>query len=216
MATFRTRYMAMLPLAALALMLAVLLIRPDRPAEAAAQENAPKNSGADEQAIRKAGAAYLDALNKGDLNALMAVWTADADYIDESGKPTRGRDAITALVKKTLPDLKGTKVTSKLNSLKFLRPEVALEDGSLTFSWADGSKTSNRYALVWVKSGERWLISSARDLPAEADDLPSLPYASLRGLEWLVGEWQDASDKIDVNIVCRWDRNRRDCPRLRQ
>jgi uncharacterized protein (TIGR02246 family) len=147
-------------------------------------------------------------MNKGDLDALMAFWTPDADYVDEAGKVTRGKDALTALFKKGLTENKGSKVTGKTNSLKFLRPDVALEDGTLEFAAPDGSKDSDRYAVVWVKSGDRWLISSARDLPDEVTDVPSLAYPQLKGLEWLVGEWQDASDKIDVDLVCRWDRNK--------
>src|SRR5262249_3795428 len=42
----------------------------------------------------------------------------------------------------------------------------------------------------------------------EVNDLPSLAYPQLKSLEWLVGEWQDASDKIDVKLVCRWDLNK--------
>jgi uncharacterized protein (TIGR02246 family) len=181
-----------------------------RPADAAGQERstAQASKGGDEQAIRKAAAAYVEAMNKGDLNAVMAFWTSDADYIDESGKATRGKEALTALFKNGLAEIKGKKVTGKAHSLKFLRPEVAMEDGSLEFTAADGSKESNRYAVVWVKSGDHWLISSARDLPAETSDLPSLAYLQLKGLEWLVGEWQDASDKIDVHAVCRWDHSK--------
>lgn len=192
-----------------------LLVQPAGSVDASGQErtNAPaaktsSGSAADEQAIRKAGTGYVEAMNKGDLNAVMTFWTPDADYIDEAGKVTRGMDALTALFKKGLVENKGSKVTGKSHSLKFLRPEVAMEDGTLEFAAPDGSKESNRYAVVWVKSGDRWLISSARDLPTEVNDLPSLAYPQLKALEWMVGEWQDASDKIDVNIVCRWDWNK--------
>ncbi len=147
-------------------------------------------------------------MNRGNLEALLALWSPDADYIDEAGKVTRGKEALTAVFKKSLADIKGSKVAGKMNSLKFLRPDVAVEDGSLEFTAPDGTKESNRYAIVWVKSGDHWLISSARDLPAEVNDVPSLAYPQLKALEWLVGEWQDASDKIDVSVVCRWDRNK--------
>ena len=54
-------------------------------------------------------------------------------------------------------------------------------------------RESNRYAIVWVKSGDKWLISSARDLPTEVAAAPSLPYLQLKSLEWLVGEWKSKS-----------------------
>jgi uncharacterized protein (TIGR02246 family) len=196
--------------AAVSVLAVSLLVQLPRPADAAGQERskAQDSKAGDEQAIRKAGAAYVEAMNKGDLNAMMAFWSPDADYIDESGKQTRGKEALTALFKKGLAENKGSKITGKTNSLKFLRPEVAMVDGSLEFAAPGGSKESNRYAVVWVKSGDRWLISSARDLPAETSEVPSLAYPQLKSLEWLVGEWQDASDKIDVHAVCRWDHNK--------
>jgi uncharacterized protein (TIGR02246 family) len=163
---------------------------------------------ADEDAIRKATAAYMNAVNQCDLNAILALWAPDADYIDEAGKVTRGREAVGELFKKCLPEMKGTKVTSRVHAVKFLRPEVALADGTLELTAPDGTRNSNRYAVVWVKSGDRWLISSARDLPSEVNDLPSLAAAQLEPLAWLVGEWDDQSDKVDVHVVCRWAPNK--------
>ena len=162
----------------------------------------------EEQAIRQAQANYIVAMNKGDLDAILAFWAADADYVDEAGKMTKGKDAIAALYRKVLPTLKDTKISGKIHSIKFLRPEVALADGSIDHAAADGTKDSNRYAVVWTKTDGKWLISSARDLPAEVIDLPSLAYAQLKPLEWLVGEWVDDDPKKDVSIRVTWDKNK--------
>src|SRR5690242_17408816 len=93
-----------------------------------------------EQAVRKASAAHLEALNKGDLDGLLAYWAPDADYIDESGKKTSGHDALKALFKTILADLKGSKIGGKIYSVKFMRPEVALVDGDLQTTAADGTR----------------------------------------------------------------------------
>jgi uncharacterized protein (TIGR02246 family) len=169
------------------------------------QGQAPANG---EQPVRKAVAAYVDALNKGDVDGLMAFMAPDADIVDENGKTTRGHDALAARFKTVLQDRKGSKVGGKIYSVKFLRPEVALVDGSLEFTAADGTRESNRYAFVWVKSGDRWLLSSARDLPAEVDELPSLPYPQLKSLEWLIGDWADEGGKGAVQIKCKWAPNK--------
>jgi uncharacterized protein (TIGR02246 family) len=162
----------------------------------------------DEQAVRKAAAAYFEAMNKGDLDGLMACLAPDADFIDEDGKTTRGHDALAARFKGLLPTLKGSKVAGKVASVKFLRPEVALVDGSIEVAAPDGTKDSNRYAVVWVKSGDKWVISSARDLPAEVEDVPSLSYPQLKSLEWLTGDWADDSGKGLVQIKCKWAPNK--------
>ena len=166
---------------------------------------APANS---EQAVRKAVAAYVEAMNKGDLDGLMACLAPDADFIDEAGKTTRGTEALTARFKTLLPTLKGTKVGGKVYSVKFLRPEVALVDGALEYTSADGTRDSNRFAVVWVKSGDKWVISSARDLPAEVEEAPSLTYPQLKPLEWLIGDWVDDPGKGTVKINCKWAPNK--------
>jgi uncharacterized protein (TIGR02246 family) len=159
-----------------------------------------------EQAIRKAAAGFIDALNKGDLDGVMAYWAPDADLIDAAGKPTRGQDALAAHFKTRLRERKGSRFAGKVRSVKFLRPEVALVDGEVQTTSADSDRDSYRYAVVWVKSGEKWLISSARDLPAEIEDLPSLTYPQLRPLEWMVGDWADEAGT--VQIKCKWAPNK--------
>jgi uncharacterized protein (TIGR02246 family) len=170
-----------------------------------ADRKAPAN---DEQAVRKASKAHLLALNKGDLDGIMAYWSPDADFIDEAGKKTSGHAALKALFKTMLADWKGSKIGSKVYAVKFLRPEVALVDGSLEITSADGDRDSNRFAVVWVKSGDKWLISSARDLPAGVTEVPSLPYPQLKSLEWMIGEWVEAGDKSNVKVKCTWGPNK--------
>jgi uncharacterized protein (TIGR02246 family) len=185
----------------LGLLAAALLVLP----AFSGQGQAPTS---DEQAVRKAAADHLAALNKGDLDGVMAYWAPDADYIDETGKTTRGREALTALVKTMLANLKGYKFGGKVYSVKFLRPDVALVDGLLETTAPDGTRDSNRYAIVWAKSGDKWLISSARDLPAEVDDVPSLTYPQLKPLEWMVGDWVDDGGKSAVKVKCYWAPNK--------
>src|SRR5688572_3762642 len=76
---------------------------------------------ADEQSIRQAVADYAAALSKGDLNAVAAFWTADAQYTDDSGATHKGRDAIVALFRKGLAEAKGTKYQLRVTALRFVR-----------------------------------------------------------------------------------------------
>jgi uncharacterized protein (TIGR02246 family) len=175
--------------------------------QVAGQGAEPKATG-DEAAIRAAFTAYLTATTNADFKGVLAFWATDADYIDEAGKMTRGKEQIGELFKKSLPQRKGIKISGKLNSIKFLRPEVCLVDGSIEFTEKDGIKESGRYAVVWTKSGDKWLISSVRDLPSEVTDLPSMSAAQLQGLEWLVGEWHDDGAAKDVVVSIRWDTNK--------
>jgi uncharacterized protein (TIGR02246 family) len=183
----------------LGLLATILLVLP----AFSGQGQAPTN---DEQVVRKASVAFTEAMNKGDLDGMMAPWSPDADLIDEDGKTTRGHDPLRARFKTRLTTLKGSKVAGKIHSVKFLRPEVALVDGSLEITSADGERAANRYAVVWVKSGNKWLISSARDLPAEVEEVPSLTYPQLKSLEWMIGDWVNEGGTVQVK--CKWAPNK--------
>jgi uncharacterized protein (TIGR02246 family) len=196
--------LALLAVAAAAVVLAVRPV-PNR-AEAAGQ-GAEKAAGAEAE-IRKANADYAAAMTAGDVDAIMAFWAADADYIDEAGKQTTGNDKIAALFRKAAPETKGSKANMRIHSLKFLRPEICLEDGTVERTLATGTKETNRFAIVWTKTGDKWLISSVRDLPTDVTDLPSVAAAHLSDLGWLVGEWADDSPKADVNVKVAWGTNK--------
>jgi uncharacterized protein (TIGR02246 family) len=167
----------------------------------------PAKGGNDEAGIKQAATAYLAALTAGDLDAVMAHWDEDADYIAEDGTVTRGKAAITALFKATFPKPKGTKFDGKTTSLKFLRGEIALQDGTLTVTDPDGTAETSRYAIVWTKAGGKWLLSSVRDLPAEVVDVPSAAYPQLKALEWLVGEWT-GEGAADIKLTAKWAENK--------
>ena len=99
-------------------------------AEAAGQKEGEAKPAGDAE-IRKTNTDYAAALTAGDLDAIMAFWAPDADYVDEDGKQAKGSEQIAALFKKSLPETKGSKVAVKVQSLKFLRPEICLEDGTV-------------------------------------------------------------------------------------
>src|SRR6266851_3393545 len=94
----------------------------------------PKN---DEQGILKAMQAYEAAFNKGDLDAVMAFWTSDAEFISDDGKATRGRDAIAAQTKRSFPEHKGLTIKLINKSIRFPKPDVALQDGIVTMTAQD-------------------------------------------------------------------------------
>jgi uncharacterized protein (TIGR02246 family) len=118
--------------------------------EAAGQ--AGSTPAGDEAAIRAASRAYLESLEKGDLDGIMAHWADDADFIDEGGKITRGKAQLAARFKESLPDVKGAKFSGKMTSIKFLRPEICLVDGTLRPSCATAPKSR----AGTQSSGPRW------------------------------------------------------------
>ena len=73
---------------------------------------------------------------------------------------------------------------------KFPTPDTAIEDGNSLVIAPDGTAPSRaRYTNVMVRKDGKWLLESVR----EAAYAPPSNYESLRGLEWVIGEWVDNS-----------------------
>src|SRR6185369_13961354 len=84
----------------------------------------------DEAAIRKSDNAYVEAYNKHDAKALAALWSPEAVYVDpETGDEAIGREEIEKDFTDTFANLKDAKLEVKVDSIKFLSPNVAIENG---------------------------------------------------------------------------------------
>jgi uncharacterized protein (TIGR02246 family) len=163
-----------------------------------------RNTTGDEQTIRQIIADYAQAISKGDLAAVSALWAPDAEYTDESGTATKGRDAVAALFRQFISNHKGAKMTMKVTSLRVLKGDVALVNGTSTVTMPDGQIHEGHFTSVWVKADGKWQVHSARDLPGHAGEAAA--GAALKPLQWMVGDWE--AEKGDVSVTVRWTLNR--------
>jgi uncharacterized protein (TIGR02246 family) len=198
--------------AAICLVLGFALTRtnhaaPDDKADKAVKAVADKPASEDEAAIKKAINDYSAAFAKGDAAAVLAMWTPDAEFIDEDGKVYSGRDALAPLFKKSLPSFKGYKITAKLTSVRFIKPDVALVDGEQTFTPPQGESDVSRFTSVWVKADGEWRIRSARDLTPELPE-ETVHGRYLRQLDWLIGEWVNEGTDTTVHLKVSWGLNK--------
>jgi uncharacterized protein (TIGR02246 family) len=162
----------------------------------------------DQQAIRQAATAYSAAFEKGDIDELLSHWSPDAEYIDESGKLTQGRDAIAAVIRKNVQNLKGYKLKLEGKGLRFVTADVAMVDGKAKLVSPEGKEDVTPYAAVWVKSGGKWRVRSLRDLGDDEAKEPATSADHLKVLEPLLGEWVCADKGRNVRVRCRWTLNK--------
>jgi uncharacterized protein (TIGR02246 family) len=158
----------------------------------------------DDEAIRKNVAAFSKAFNAGDLNGVMAGWSEDAEFIHESGKVYRGKPAIRVMLQKALEGYKGHKQAIKIDSIRFVCPDVALEEGTVTMTSPENVVDTGKYSSVWVKAGGKWHMDRVRDLPDAAEDDRPASFDKLKGLNWMLGEWGDKEGKGRVKLACKW------------
>jgi uncharacterized protein (TIGR02246 family) len=152
----------------------------------------------DKEAIFNNAKAFVDAFEKGDARAVAAFWTEDGDYVDLTGRHLQGRPAIENAFKNFFTENKGLKLRIDVNSVRFVTPDTAIEDGTTSVIPPDGAPTNQaRYTNVHVKKDGQWVLQSVREAPYT----PPGNYEHLRGLEWAVGEWVDEGDGPEIDHV---------------
>lgn len=167
-------------------------------ASAQAQDAAGKEL---QEAIDK----YVAAYNSGAVDQVMGHWAENSDFVDIRGRFHEGRELISALFRRGFASNPGRKMQLNSAARKFLSPDVAMDDGILELTAADGEKDRGRYTVVWTKVGGKWLIRSARDIPLEAEEPAATPQPPpLEELAWLVGKWEAKSEKYQITLDCDW------------
>jgi uncharacterized protein (TIGR02246 family) len=140
----------------------------------------------DKAALRKNGEAFAVAFHNGDARGVAAFWAPDGDYTDLAGRHLKGRENIEKAFERLFAEQKGLNVSIDSQSLRFVTPDVAIEDGVSEVFSADGTPPSKaRYTIVHVKKDGQWQLSSVRESPYA----PPSNHSRLRPLEWALGEW---------------------------
>jgi uncharacterized protein (TIGR02246 family) len=187
-----------------ALALATPWARGDEP-KAAPDKAAQPGRDNDKKAIQEVVDAFKQAFNKGDVKAISALFTEDAEVVDEHGGKVQGRQAITEHFAAGFGDAPGAKIEIDADSLRFLGADAATEEGRARVLPADGSAPElTRYLVIYVKQGGKWLQSSVREYP----DTQVSHHDRLKELEWMLGDWIDESADSVVFTTCAWSEDK--------
>jgi len=163
----------------------------------------------DEAAIRKSDDAYVRAYNKQDAKALAALWSPEAVYVDpETGDESVGREEIEKEFADTFAGLKDAKLEVNVNSIKFLSPNVAVEDGTARVIRPKGEPDESTYSALFVKRDGKWLLDRVTEEEPPAP--PPSNYDHLKDLEWMVGSWidNDEDGQTTIQTDCNWTKNK--------
>ena len=147
-------------------------------AAATAKVAAPATIQADDaKAIAALVASFTKAFNAGDAAAAAATYAEDALVVDEQGERTEGRAAIRDQLAASFADSPGSTIAIKVDTLRFLGPDTALEEGrtTITPAGAGGVPEMTRFTVVYVKHDGQWLQSAVRDEVSHDLDPPRPP-----------------------------------------
>lgn len=160
----------------------------------------------DEKPIRDLIAAFTKAYNAGDAKAIASMFTVGGEAADEKGNVARGRAEIERIFAAVFQEHPQAKITIKVDSIRFLGPTVAIEEGVSTVVRTPGEPgESGRYSVTYVVQDGKWLMAAARELAADDEQFAA---SELEQLGWLVGNWIDESSEGLVKSSYRWDEKR--------
>jgi uncharacterized protein (TIGR02246 family) len=134
----------------------------------AAGPAAAQAPASDDAAVRALVKTYSAAREKGDVAALTALFTADADQLVSSGEWRRGREAVVTGSLASSQQTQGTR-TLTIETVRMIAANVAIADSRYDIAQANG--TTRRMWASWlvVKDGTGWKIAGIRNmLPAPA------------------------------------------------
>jgi uncharacterized protein (TIGR02246 family) len=174
----------------------------------AQQRTAPKAETTitpDEQQIRQGVVAFVEQYNAHKADALAALFAPDARMVFGDGSEVNGLEEIKQSFEEAFSASPKSAISVVVDTIRFLTPDVAVEEGS-TSTFPDGETLTSegRYTVVHLKKNGRWLMQSVRVV--EEQSLSA--YGELQPLEWLIGEWIDEGRDEDVHATFRWDENR--------
>ncbi len=160
---------------------------------------------ADEAAIRKAVENYVAAFNQGDAATLAAMWSPTAVYTNPlSGEQVIGREAIQAQFAAIFAEAKGAQLEAKTNSIQFISPSVAVEQGTAKVVIPEQTPEETEYTAVYIKRDDQWLLDRVTE--EEVVITPS-HYEQLKDLAWMTGSWVDQDEEATVVTECNWTKN---------
>lgn len=145
---------------------------------AAAQSGAAKqDTSADEKAVRALLDQMVSGWAEGSGEKFAAPFAEHADYVVVNGMHLKGREAIARGHQQIFDTFyKGTKVAGRIESVRFLRPDVALmhvaamlpAPGEAADPNAPDYKPTARITIVAVKEGGKWQIEAFQNTPIQA------------------------------------------------
>ncbi|MFG0336319.1 MAG: YybH family protein [Maioricimonas sp. JB049] len=158
-------------------------------------------TSAEETAIHQAAIRFVELYNVGDADGIAELFAPDAEIMTRSSDVVHGREAIRGSFAKMFARVPEAAISLKVNDLRFLTDDVAVERGVTTY-YPDGETPTveSRYTVVHVRKDGTWLIAASRTV----EDVVLSNREHLRELEWLVGDWVDEGADSVVEASYAW------------
>lgn len=156
----------------------------------------PDDRKADRAAIAAQLKGFIDAFEGGNPERVASFWTVGGELVGDDGHVFHGRAAIAGAYRALLARKAKRHARIEQESLRFPSRDTAISEGTFRVRAGSGATTSNRYSVLHVREGGKWLMAVVREWPATG--------ASLHDLDWLIGTWAAKRDDVEVHTSYEW------------
>lgn len=157
----------------------------------------------EEKPFWESAQAFLDAYAKRDAKAIGELFTEDAEFLDEFGVRTEGRENIVAMFQEVFDNAPEAIIEEiNIRRVRRIADNVALEEGVVVArDEANGPRYTGRYVALHRKEDDgKWRINTLKDFPREGGERRE----QLAQLEWLTGDWVNEDSDAVVHTTCGW------------
>lgn len=149
---------------------------------------------------------FAEAVNKDKPEVYSTYWTEDAEFFTPiTGELIEGKKDITEFMKKRTKEIKDRNLQFSFKPTKIEIPDVntAIVEGVVEVT--DKGKLIQRTArrIELAKVNGEWDLDMVSEI--EVPPPPAL-YVHLKGLEWLVGNWEDNDEDVNITFATNWDK----------
>jgi uncharacterized protein (TIGR02246 family) len=159
-------------------------------------------AGAAENAVRETVGAYIAAYNQRDAAKLAELFTADATLVDSENVVIRGREAIAQEFAEGFAERSSYTLEVKIGRVRLITSDAAQAEGVSRLVSPKEATITTQFLVLLARQDHVWKLVEIRDYRALAESVT--PYERLKELEWMVGEWVDESEAVQITSTVRW------------
>ncbi len=157
-----------------------------------------------ESEVRKNASELMEAFNQHDPNKIASLWAKDAVmYHPLTGETSHGRDEIVQYYKNRFEKESDSRVEIIIDNIEFDGSDSAVEHGVFRVSYKDKPSIQSAFRANLVKENGKWVMNEIADIAIES--APS-QFEHLKEIDWLVGNWVDRDENIEITFNCKWDK----------
>ena len=108
-------------------------------------------------AVEASNRAFMDAYAAGDAAGVAALYTPDTRLYAPNMPPLEGREAVQAWMQGGL-DMGLTRLDFVTDEVYAVSDDMAQEYGRFTLYAGDQAVDEGRYAVLWKRDGDRWML----------------------------------------------------------